>query len=325
MRHRPIALLAALALPLALLPWQPAGAQGTGQGTPQGPMVIVTGFGAPSAADISARLLAAEFTTLLGRPVAVKSTSGAAGTIATNEVVRARPDGATLLFSPVGPMAIQPSFMRNAGYRTNDLEPICQVNQAALVMMTPANSGLRTLADVLARARAERGAMPYATTGMGTTPHLSMVQLARAAGIELTHITYRGPGDVMVAFQQGSVALMNDHPSSVRANGLHPIAVLAAERLPDFPEAPTLRELGHDIVLSIWHGLFAPKGTPAALLERVEAACAAAVQSPAVRAGHERIQTPIVYRNRRDFGEFVTAEAERFRGIIEANNLRQTE
>jgi len=315
--YRPAVLAAAAAVLQLAIPSAPARAQA--------PIVIVTGFGAPSAADIGARLIAAEFTTSLGRSVVVKSTSGAAGTIATNEVVRARPDGMTLLFSPVGPLAIQPSFMRNAGYRLSDLAPICQVNQASLVMMTPVNSGLRTLADVVARAKAERGAMPYPTTGMGTTPHLSMVQLARAAGIELTHITYRGPGDVMVAFQQGSVALMNDHPSSVKANGLHAIAVLSAERLADFPEAPTLRELGHDIVLSIWHGLFAPAATPPALLARYDAACAEAVRSPAVQAGHARIQTPLVYRNQRDFGEFVAAEAARFRTIIEANNLRQTE
>lgn len=309
----PIALLA------ALLPWLAPTARA------QAPVVIVTGFGAPSAADIGARLMATEFTRILGRPVAVKSTSGAAGTIATNEVVRARPDGLTLLFSPVGPIAIQPSFMRNAGYRASDLAPICQVNQAALVMMTPANSGLRTLADVIARARAERGAMPYATTGMGTTPHLSMVQLTRAAGIELSHITYRGPGDVMVAFQQGSVALMNDHPSSVKANGLHAITVLAPERLPDFPDAPTLRELGYDLSLSIWHGLFAPAATPPALLARTDAACAEAVRSPAVVAGHERIQTPILYRNQQDFAAFVAAESERFQAIIDGNGLRQTE
>src|SRR3712207_9554572 len=85
-------------------------------------------------------------------------------------------------------------------------------------MMTPANSGLRTVADVVARARAEKGQMPYGTTGMGTTPHLSMVMWARAAGVSLSHITYRGPADVMAAFQQGSVLMMNDHPSSVRAN-----------------------------------------------------------------------------------------------------------
>ncbi len=291
----------------------------------QTPITIVTSFGSASAADIVARLLATEFTPILGVPVVVKNTTGAAGTIAANEVVRARPDGNTLLFSPIGPIAIQPNFMPNAGYRATDLAPVCMVNSAPLLMMTPATSGLRTVADVVARARAENGQMPYGTTGMGTTPHLSMAMWARAAGVGLSHITYRGPADVMVAFQQGSVLIMNDHPSSVRANGLHAIAALSAERLPDFPDTPTMREAGFPIEMSIWHGLFAPAATPAPTIARFEAACERAAQAPAVRQGHERIQTPVVHLGARDFGRAVARDVETMRRIIEENGLRQAE
>ena len=291
----------------------------------QTPVTIITSFGSASAADIVARLLAAEFTPMLGTPVVVKNTTGAAGTIAVNEAVRARPDGNTLLFSPIGPIAIQPNFMRNAGYRPTDVEPICMVNKAPLVMMTPPNSGLRTVSDVAARARTQNGQMPYGTTGVGTTPHLSMVMWAKAAGVDLSHITYRGPADVMVAFQQGSVLIMNDHPSSVRANGLHPIAVLAAERLADFPDTPTMREAGFPIEMAIWHGLFAPKGTPAAVIARFEQACERAAKAPAVIGGHERIQTPVVYRGARDFGQEVARDVEIMKRIIDENGLRQAE
>lgn len=291
----------------------------------QAPITIVTSFGSASAADIVARLLAAEFTPMLGVPVVVKNTTGAAGTIAANEVVRARPDGNTLLFSPIGPIAIQPSFMRNAGYRATDMAPVCMVNKAPLVMMTPPASGLRTVADVLVRARAENDQMPYGITGVGTTPHLSMVMRARAAGVGLSHITYRGPADVMVAFQQGSVLIMNDHPSSVRANGLHAIAALSAERLPDFPDTPTMREAGFPIEMSIWHGLFAPAATPAPVVTRFEAACGRAVRAPAVVQGHERIQTPVVFLNARDFGAAVARDVEIMRRIIDENGLRQAE
>ncbi len=130
------------------------------------PITIVTGFGSASAADIVARLLAAEFTPMLDAPVVVKNTTGAAGTIAANEVVRARPGGNTLLFSPIGSIAIRPNYMRNAGYRATDLAPVRMVNDAPLLMTPPPNSGLRTVADVVARARAENGQMPYGATGM---------------------------------------------------------------------------------------------------------------------------------------------------------------
>ena len=291
----------------------------------QSALVIVTSFGPASAADIVARLLAVEFAPVLGQPVAVKNVSGAAGTIAASEVVRSRPDGQTLLFTPIGPIAIQPSFLRNAGYTARDLAPVCMVNRAPLIMMTPPGSGLRTVADVVARARAAPAPMPYASTGMGTTPHLSMVTFARAAGVAMDHVVYRGPGDVMVAFQQGQVQVFNDHPSSLRANGLHAIAVLNPERVADFPEVPTMREQGFDVNFAIWHGLFAPAGTPPATIARIEAACARAVTSDAMRLGHERITTPIVFQGAREFAATVAADSERMRTIIEEGGLRQAE
>lgn len=215
--------------------------------------------------------------------------------------------------------------MRNAGYKATDLAPVCMLNKAPLVMMTPPASGLRTVADVATRARAEKGQMTYGTTGMGTLPHLSMVIWARAAGVDLSHITYRGPADVMVAFQQGSVAIMNDHPSSIRTNGLHAVASLSAERLPDFPDTPTMREAGYPTELAIWHGLFAPAGTPAPVIARFEAACEKASKAPAVLQGHERIQTPVVFLGARDFGAAVAKDVEAMRQVIEENHLRQAE
>ncbi|WP_158292007.1 Bug family tripartite tricarboxylate transporter substrate binding protein [Paracraurococcus ruber] len=302
-----------------------AGLASAGPARAQSAAVIVTSFGPASAADIVARLLAAEFQPLLGRPFAVKNVTGAAGTIAVNEVVRARPDGETLLFTPIGPIAIQPSFLRNAGYKASDLAPICMVNRAPLIMMTPQGSGLRTVADVVKRAKQAAAPMPYASTGMGTTPHLSMVTFARAASLKMDHIVYRGPSDVMVAFQQGAVEIFNDHPSSVRANNLHPIAVLNPERVPDFPDLPTMREQGFDVNFAIWHGLFAPAATPPAVIARYEAACETAVRSEAMRVGHERITTPIVFQNARDFGATVAADARTMASVIEEGGLRQAE
>ena len=291
----------------------------------QPPITIVTSFGSASVADIAARLLATEFAPILAVPVVVKNVTGAAGTIAANEAVRARPDGNTLLLSPAGPVAVQPNYMRNAGYKAADLAPVCMVNNAPLVMMTPPNSGLRTVADVVARAEAEDGRMTYGTTGVGTLPHLSMVIWARTAGVRLSHVTYRGPADVMIAFQQGDVLIMNDIPSFVRANGLHPIAAFAPERPRDFPGTPTMREAGFPIELSIWHGLFLPAATPAPVVARLEAACEKAVQAPAVIQGHERIQTPVAFLGARDFAAVVARDVEATRRVIEENNLRQAE
>ncbi len=297
-----------------------------GHAAAQAPTTIVVNFGPGAANDVAARNMAQEFQQEVNAPFVVKNTTGASGTIGALEVVRARPDGFTLLLSPIGPVTIQPSFMRNAGYRTADLVPICQVTDAALVIQTPRNSGLRTMADLEARAHAANGQMPFASTGPGTLTHLTMVAWMRAARIEMVHVPYRSPGDVIFAFQQGSVLVLSDQPAMVRPNDLHVLAVFAPQRLAEFPDAPTVREAtGHDLSFSIWQGLFAAVGTPAPILARHEAACARVAQGRLFRETMERIQTPVLHRNAADFAQVVTRDAERMRRMIEEGGLRQAE
>jgi tripartite-type tricarboxylate transporter receptor subunit TctC len=129
----------------------------------------------------------------------------------------------------------------------------------------------------------------------------------------------------MLAFQQGTLALSNDQPANVRQPDLHVIAAFAPRRIADCPDAPTMRELGYDLAYSIWQGMFAPVATPAAVLDRLEAACAEAVRRPAVVEGFARINTPMAFRDRRALAAFVAAESGKFRALIEATGMRQAE
>jgi tripartite-type tricarboxylate transporter receptor subunit TctC len=291
----------------------------------QAPLTIMVPFAPGGGSDLAARVLQPELSALLGASIVVKNTAGASGTIGAAEGARAAPDGQTLLFSPVGPVAIQPNLQRGIRYTAADFAPVCQATSSEVVMMTPRNSGFRTLADVVARARAEGGSLPFGSSGIGTIPHISMVAFQRSAGIQLVHVPFRGGGEVMLAFQQGVLALFNDVPATVRQQDLHVVAVFTPERLADFPEAPTMRELGHDLAFSIWQGFFAPKGTPEPLLARFEAACEAALKRPAVVEGLARIVTPIRWRDRRGLAEFLAAENAKLRDLIEAAGLRQAE
>lgn len=291
----------------------------------QQPVVLVVPFAPGGGTDLTARVVQPELAAALGVPVVVKNTAGASGTIAGAEVARAAPDGQVLLFTPVGPVAIQPNLQRGIRYQAADFAPVCQVASVDVVMMTPQASGLRTLADVLARARAEGGNLPYGSSGIGTMPHISMVDLQNATGVRMTHVPFRGGGEVMLAFQQGTLALFSDQPATVRQHGLHTIAVFAPARLPEFPDAPTLRELGYDLTYAIWTGIFAPAATPAAVLDRLEAACATAMRRPAVAEGLRRIDTPVAYRDRRDLAGFLAAENAKYRALIETAGLRQAE
>jgi tripartite-type tricarboxylate transporter receptor subunit TctC len=286
---------------------------------------VVIAFPAGGASDIIGRVMQPVLAEALGTTVVIQNQAGAAGTIGSNNVARARPDGTTLLLSPTGPIAIQPHFIRNLAYRADSFSAVCQVADSPVVLMTPQNSPFRTLADLVNAAKARPGEIPFASTGPGTIPHISMVALAQSTGISINHVPFRGSGDVMLAFQQGTVHLLADQTPLIRQYGLHPVVTFTEARLPDFAQTPTMRELGHDIVYSIWSGLYAPAGTPEPVLERLEAACARTMRTPAVVEGFARVNQPIRYRDRAAFTAFTNAESEKFRVLVERSGIRAAE
>lgn len=292
-----------------------------GPAAAQAPVTVVVNFVAGGPSDLMARLMAPELSQALGVPVLVKNSVGAAGTIGAAEVARARPDGMTLLLSPVGAMAVQPHFRRDLPYRAADFAGICQVADTPVVMMAAPN-GPPTLEAALSRAREGGGAFAYASTGPGSIPHLMTADLARRAGAAMTHVPFRGNAEAVTALLRGDVAVFADQPGTLRANGLRALAVAAPARTAEFPDVPTFRERGMDVVYSIWTGLFAPAGTPEPVLARLEAACRRAMEAPAVAEGFGRLATPILFRPREAFAAFWAAELEKFRGIVEGAGLR---
>ena len=286
---------------------------------------LVIPFPAGGGSDIIGRMMQPVLSEELGAPVLIRNVGGAAGTVGATEVARAKPDGATLLLTSMSPVAIQPSFRPSVPYRVSSFAPICLVADAPAVLMTPKATGLRTIADVAARARAEPGKVPYASGGIGGLGHVAMTALTRAVGIEMNHIPFRGSGDSVMAMQQGSVLMLTAEANLVHQYGLHPIAVFAEKRMPQYPDAPTLREQGHDLVFALWTGLYAPAGTPEAALARLDAACERTLRAPVVAEGMARVAHPIRYLGRREFAAFTGAEAEKYRGIIEAAGMRQVD
>lgn len=275
--------------------------------------------------DIIGRLIQNVLAEELGAPLVIRNVGGATGTIGTAEVVRAKPDGTTLLLTSMAPVAIQPSFLARPPYRAEQLAPVCLVAESPAVLMTPKETGLRTIADIAARAKAAPGQVPYASGGVGGLGHLAMTGLQRALGIELNHIPFRGSGDSVLAMQSGTVLMLTAEANLVRQYGLHPIAVFAERRMPDHPDAPTLRELGHDLVFLLWTGMFAPAGTPASVMERLDGACERTLRNPAIVEGMTRVGHPIRYLNRDAFAAYVRAEVAKYAELIETSGLRQAQ
>jgi tripartite-type tricarboxylate transporter receptor subunit TctC len=286
---------------------------------------LVIPFPAGGGSDIIGRMIQPVLAEELGTSVLIRNAGGAAGTMGATEVARAKPDGATLLLTSMSPIAIQPSFRPSVPYRVASFAPVCLVADAPAVLMTPQTTGLRTVADVAARARAEPGRVPYASGGIGGLGHVAMTALTRAVGIELNHIPFRGSGDSVMAMQQGSVLMLTAEANLVHQYGLHPIAVFAEKRMPQYPDAPTMREQGHDLVFPLWTGLYAPAGTPEATLARLDEACGRVLRTPSVAEGMARVAHPIRYLGRQEFTAFTRAEAEKYKAIIEAAGMRQAD
>ncbi len=162
--------------------------------------------------DIIGRLVQPALAEALGEQVVVRNVGAAAGTIGTAEVVRARPDGRTLLLTSPNPIALMPSYRRSTPYRAEQFAPVCMVANAPAVAMAPPASTIRTMADLVVRARARPGGVPVVSTP-GGQGHLALSAIERQAGVAFNHIPFRGSGDAVLAMQQGTVALRSPRPT----------------------------------------------------------------------------------------------------------------
>jgi tripartite-type tricarboxylate transporter receptor subunit TctC len=286
---------------------------------------VIIPWPAGGGTDVIGRLMQPVLSQEIGAQVVLRNVGGATGAIGTAEVVRSRPDGTTLLLTSMAAVVIQPSFRPSVPYRVESLAPICMVADAPAVLMTPQNSGLRTVADIVARARANPGQFPYASGGIGGLGHIAMTGLQRAAGITLNHIPYRGSGDSILAMQQGTVALLTAEANLVKQYGLHPVGVLAEQRARDMPDAPTLREQGFDLSFGLWTGIFAPASTPEAVLVRLEAACGRTMTAPVVAEGMARAGHALEFRARAAFTDFVRNEVATYARLLNEAGIRASD
>lgn len=288
---------------------------------PDRPITVVVAWPAGGATDLMTRSVQEAFAKALGAQVVIKNVAGAAGTIGAAEVASAAPDGYTLLVTPIGPMVIQPHRMKLT-YDPGAFAPICKMVDSPIVLMSPPNSALKTVADVVARAKADGGKLAYGSTGPGTIPHISLLGLAKAAGAPLKHVPYKGSADVVQALLSGTVELFADQPNLVPQYNLTAIAIFSEARIPTYKDTPTVKESGYDLTFSIWNAMFAPKGTPVEALGKLDAACKSALADPTTIDALEKQKQPIDYRDRAGLKTFVDAEYEKARVLLQDAGLK---
>lgn len=252
------------------------------------PTRIIFPFAAGGSGDALARLIAEHLRGALDQPVIVENRAGAQGRIGVQAVKAAAPDGKTMLLTPVAPMSIYGHVYKSLGYDpVADFQPISQVAtfdfSIAVGPQVPAQS-LRELVDWF-KADPSRGS--YATPAAGTLPHFFAVQFARAAGLDLRHVGYRGSAAALTDLVAGQIPVLVTTTSDLleqhKAGRIRVLATSDAGRSPFLPELPTFKEAGYDIQGTGWYGLFAPARTPPDIVARLNGAVVAALRTPLVK------------------------------------------
>ncbi|WP_298830345.1 tripartite tricarboxylate transporter substrate-binding protein [uncultured Piscinibacter sp.] len=259
----------------------------------EGTVRIVVGYPAGATSDSLARVLAEHMQRTLQQTVIVENKAGAGGRIA-NELVKAAPaDGSTLLMTPVATMAIFPhSYAGQLRYDpVKDFVPVAHLSNFQVGLGVGTAVPAKTLAEYVAWVKADPSKNGfYASAAPGSIPHFFGVMFAKSAGLTLTHVPYKGTSAAMTAIAGGEVSAISTVAADIRAlvagGKARLLAVAGEQRDANFPDVPTFRELGHDLVAKPWYALFAPAGTPPAAVERLSKAALAALADPAL---HKRL------------------------------------
>ena len=327
MRHRPAAarrrtLLSAAAALLAApslraqpsVPWPQAG-----------PIRLVVPFAPGGSTDVIARQIAAELRPRLGQSVIVENRPGAGATLGTGQVAKAPPDGYTLLVTVISSFSVGPTLYRGR----IDWDPDTGFAHVADILRTPyalmANKGtpFATVPELVAHARRSPG-LAYATSGVGSIPHLVMLRFAQANGIELNHVPYRGGAQAVADAIGGSVPLVLDGLAAavphLRSGALKGLGVTSAARSDVLPELPTFVEQGfRDTVVEGWAGIAAPAGTPRPILERLAAAIRETMALPALQERYRAASSSGGSLYLDDMQRFVRADVAAWRPVVIAS------
>ena len=301
-----------------------AGAQAAPWPTRPVQLIVAAPAGGPS--DALARMLAEDLSRQLGQPVVVDNRPGAGGVLAAEALLRAAPDGHTVMLSWIG-NATAPALAPRINFDINrDFIHVTQLMAGSNVLVVNPATGLRSLEDLLRAARAKPGRLTYASAGNGSSGHLAMELLKQRAGVSLLHIPYRGGAPALNDLLGGQVDLMFINQDAViphlKTGRLVPLAITSATRNPLFPDLPTVAESGFPgFEATAWAGLSVPRGTPPAVVERLHAAAVKAVNGP-MRARQEAMGAVVVGSSPAQFQDFVRAETDKWTRVIRAAGIK---
>ncbi|MES2189754.1 MAG: tripartite tricarboxylate transporter substrate binding protein [Pseudomonadota bacterium] len=308
---------------LACLPMMPlmAAAQGA---YPSKPVTIVVGYSAGGGVDAMARILAEKLPSIIGQPVIVENRPSVGAIVGTSYVAKAKPDGYTLLMGAPGPIIFNHAVYAKLPYAPQDLTPISFVSDSPLILIVNANNPAKNVQELVAQSKQNPDKSNY---GASSASFQLITELfKKKTGGQFTHIPYKGANDAVTAVMAGDItmALADSGPASVglQSGRVKALAVTSAQRMKDYPNVPTLAELGIDLKVSLWIGLLAPAGIPADVLKTLQDAVAKAVAMPDVQKRMTTMSVIPMSNTSEEFAKVIASEIPVWKQLALDNNIK---
>jgi tripartite-type tricarboxylate transporter receptor subunit TctC len=297
------------------------------QAWPDQPITLVVPYTPGTGIDLIARQLSARLPAVLGQPVVVENVAGASGNIGSEKVARAKPDGYTLLVQ-VNTLVMNKSLYKSLAYDPlNDFTPVSLTSWGTLLLVTNPNVQKTTsVAQVVAAAKGSPGKLTYATPGVGTPHHLSMAMLLQSTGTEMLHVPYKGTAGAVTDLLGGRIDYMflpvHVALQHIQAGKLKAIATGSDKRLAQLPDVPTLAEAGiKGGNVDMWYGVLAPKGTPDAVVARLNKEIAAVLKQPEVATAFESQGMVPASSTPGAFKELMAKDAQRWASVVQRGGI----
>ena len=299
------------------------GAQAQAAWPTQQPIKLMIAFPPGGPTDITMRVLAENASKVLGQTVVIENKPGAGGTLPAVQLQQSKPDGYTLAQIPLGVFRL-PYTQKISWDPVKDISYIVGVTGYAFGLVVPADSAIKTWADFVAYAKANPGKLSYGSTGVLTSPHLTMEDIALRLGMELNHIPYKGSADLMQSILGGQIMAAADSTGflpHVQSGKLRVLNTWGEKRLPKFPDVPTLKELGLNMVQASPYGIGAPKGMDPALVKRIHDAFQQAMEMPSHVEVLAKYDQQLMHMSPQEYSKFAEETFRREKALVDKLGL----
>ncbi len=303
-------------------------AQAADNDYPNKAVTVIVAYAPGGQGDVFARLVSDKLSTIYKQAVVVDNKPGVSGTVGTRIAAKAKNDGYTLFLGQTGEITVNRVLMKDLGYDPmKELVPVVLIGNAPLVMLAPADAPYNTVAEFIQMARAKPGEFSYGSVGAGTPGHLSAVALALGAKLNMVHVPYKGVGPLMSDLMAGRLQAFFSSASAampqIKGGKLKALGVTTTRRMNSLPNVPTVAEAGlPGFSYTLWGGLFAPAGTPAEVIERLNRDVNSVLAMPEIRSRLESDNVAVPKNTPAEFADYVRSEAVKFEKLIKDADLK---